>query len=620
MALQALDFAANPSPAMKSEGKMGHNDGTHSPSNPMPKHPHILKRDGRYYYRRRIPSDLVEAKCYGKAKDIKKSLKTGDLATANRLAITVALEVNLDFEAKRREVAGFAKSAKPGEAPAKRRLADFSDIERRDFVIRQFIANEKLESAVRSFESDPDTRELKLEVAREDLGAIEGSNHYAGTDWLSVARKALEADGISIDATRDAATLRSIADMLRRAAMESAWRTERAISGSPFDARDAYFDAFHQDSPLPQAAKASKTVGDLRREFMADARERAKAGNLAPSTVKWMEQSSKVMAEFFGEETALPSITKNDAARLVAFLPTIPKNAAKRHRGVSVVTAAEREGKLDAKQLIQPKTVGYYFEGISSIFKFAVEWNWLSENPLVGRSIRERIPKVLRRHRQTMTPDEMAKVFSPDFIAQRSGKPGTLAARYWLPLLCLFHGTRANEVAGMRVADVMEADGIPFLNLCEREEHRLKNSNSERRVPLHRAIVELGFLEYAARRREQEPDGYLFPGLTRNKNGSMADAVCKWWCNHVRSIFGAAPADGPTGARGIHSLRHSWVAAARVANVAESTWKRLGGWSLPDASDNYGGHDALPYHKAAIDKIEFPKVDLAALRPAGGGQ
>ena len=603
---------------MKSKGKMGHNDGTQPPSNPMPKHPRIFKRDGRYYYRKCVPQDIARA-LNRKRMDIRRSLGTSDYATANRLVLTVALDVQAEIDALRKKhvpPSSFAKCAKSDESPTKRRLSDISDIQRRDFVIRQFIASEKLESAVRSFESDSGTRELKLEVAREDLGAIEGSPHYAETDWLSVARKALEEDGISIDGTRDAKTLRSIADMLRRAAVENAWRTERAISGRPFDSRDAYFDAFHQDSPLPQATKELKTIGDLHREFMTDARERAKAGNLAPSTVKWMEQSSKVMVEFFGEETALPSITKNDATRLVAFLPTIPKNAAKRHRGVSVVVAAAREAKLDAKQLIQPKTVSYYFEGISSIFKLAVEWNWLRENPLVGRSIRERIPKIVRRHRQTMTPDEMTKVFSsPDFITQRSGKPGTLEARYWLPLLCLFHGTRANEVAGMRVADVKEIDEIPFLNLCEREGHRLKNSNSERRVPLHLALGELGFLGFVARRREQEPDGYLFPGLNRNKNGSMADAVGKWWSNHVESIFGEAPADGPTGARGIHSLRHSWVAAARVANVPESTWKRLGGWSLPDAADNYGGHDALSHHKAAIDMIKFPKVDFSALLP-----
>jgi integrase len=172
----------------------------------------------------------------------------------------------------------------------------------------------------------------------------------------------------------------------------------------------------------------------------------------------------------------------------------------------------------------------------------------------------------------------------------------------------------------MRVSDVMETDGIPFLNLCETEEHRLKNQNSERRVPLHHALVDLGFLEFVARRREQEPDGNLFPGLSRNRNGSMADGVCKWWARHVEKTLGPAPADGPTGARGIHSLRHSWVAAARSAGLDDSTRKRLGGWSQTDAADGYGWDGALPMLKTAIDKIEFPKVDLSALRPAGEGQ
>ena len=81
----------------------------------------------------------------------------------------------------------------------------------------------------------------------------------------------------------------------------------------------------------------------------------------------------------------------------------------------------------------------------------------------------------------------------------------------------------------------------------------------------------------------------------------------------MTNILGASPDDGPTGARGIHSLRHSWVAAARVAEIADSTWKRLGGWPLPDASDSYGLADALPMLKTAIDKIEFLQVDFSAL-------
>lgn len=262
---------------------MGHNDGTQSPSNPMPKHPHILKRDGRFYYRRRIPSDLVQAGCYGKAKDIKRSLKTGDLAMASRLAKTMALQVDSEFDAKRREFQMGSPSSKAGGiVTTKRKLSDLSDIERDDFILRAFIASEKQASRMRAW--DDDNRQRNQEIARDDLAAIEGSKHFREPDWIEKLRALLDSEGLFYEGVDDA-TLHPLADMLRRATVENAWRTERAISGSPYDSRDPYFDSLHADSPMPTPAKASKTVGDLRREFMADVGERAKAGNLAPSTV-----------------------------------------------------------------------------------------------------------------------------------------------------------------------------------------------------------------------------------------------------------------------------------------------------------------------------------------------
>jgi integrase len=579
----------------------------------MPKHPHILIRDGRYYYRRRIPADLVQAGCYGKAKEIKRALGANNLTMANRLAETVAIHVTADFDTKRRELGKPGKFASSCKSDVKRRFSEISDIEREDFVLRFFISKERAAADMRR-EDAPEIRQELLWNIREDLCLYGGDLTDPQCNWLVKLRKALEADGITTEET-DAAPLREMAIKMQRAAVEAASRTESALSGNPFDSFDPLFKGVHADSPFPTGALASKTIGDMCREFLANTRERAKAGNLAPSTVKWVEQSSKVLADFFGEATALCSITKQDAARLAAFLPTLPKNASKRYKGVSVVIAAERESKRGDKQTIHPKTVSYYFEGISSIFKFAVEWNWLSENPLKGRSLRECMPKVVQQHRQTMSPDEMTRVFSSaDFLAQRRGKHKAGEARYWVPLLCLFHGTRSNEVAGMLVSDVENADGIDILNVRGNSLRQLKTRNSERQVPLHQNLIDLGFLEFVAKRRQQAPDGPLFAGLTCNSNGSMADGIGKWWQGFVTDILGQAPANGATGARGLHSLRHSWVAAARDADVVESTWKRLGGWSLPDASDNYGLSRALPMLKEKIDKIEYPGVKFPRVR------
>ena len=337
---------------MKRKPEIAYIDGIQTPSNPVPRHSNILILKGRCYFQKRIPMDLVRSKCYGKATIIKRALGTSNLAEARHLAVSVAMDVDCEFAAKRREIglaSPFAKSANPTGSPAMRRLSDISDIERRDFIIRAFIANEKRESTVRSFESDSAIRKTKLEGAREDMAAIGGTGPYAEIDWRSLARKALEDDGISIDGTLDDASLQSIADMLRRATLENAWRTERAISGSAFDARDSYFDSFHADSPLPTAAKASKTVSDLCREYLAYNEDRVKSGRLARSTIPKIEMRCRILSDFFGSGKALAAITSEDAARMVDFLPTLPNHATERYKGTSLVTAADKEGQLKIK-------------------------------------------------------------------------------------------------------------------------------------------------------------------------------------------------------------------------------------------------------------------------------
>ena len=605
----------------KNGTKLGHNDGTPSRPDSIPTHPHILKRDGRYYYRRRIPSDLVRLECYGKAKDIKRSLKTNDLATAKRLAMTVAVEVDEEFEAKRRDVkqGTSPQSASNGDTPTKRKLASMSEIERQDFIIRAFITNEKGEAKRRSLDSDSDSRNVKLDTAREDLTALEGSPLYQEIDWLKRTREALEAAGVSAEGANDA-LLGELADRLKRAMVESAWRTERALSGMSFEARDPSFKMLHADSATPSPATDGKTVGDLCGDYLAHNQNKVEKGHLARSTIPKIEMRCRILTDFFGKGKLLASITKEDAISLVDFLPTIPQNAAKRFKGVSVVVAAERESKAQIKRLIHPKTVEDYHTGLSAMLSYAKHKEWLRENPLKGQLIRERLEKPKKQNRQTLTSDEMARVFSsPEFLAQRHGERGTLEARFWVPLLCLFHGTRANEVAGMRVADVMEDNGIPFLDLRETDEHRLKTETSVRKVPLHKQLISLGFLEFVARRRERDTDGYLFSGLTRNRNGSMADGVCKWWQRFVTGILGSITAGGPTGPRGIHSLRHSWKKAARAAGLAESISKHIGGWSQTDTAGCYGWDDALLMLKEAIDKIEFTNVDFSTISQSKDG-
>ncbi|MEO5715479.1 MAG: site-specific integrase [Luteolibacter sp.] len=585
--------------------KVGHKGGTQPPLNPVPSIPYTFRRDGRYYVRKRIPSDLIRLKCYGDAKEVKRSLETADPSTARRLALTQALQIDEEFSAKRRECqqAGIETCVKKS---AERRLVDLTQAERTDFVVRFFITQEK-QAKIRT-STDEEARAAVLKIVGEDLQMLEVDSPDPARFSVKSLETRLLKEGISIEDADDQ-TLRDINEKLHRALTERAWRTVRALTGHPHESRDPFFKDYHADTPFPVAAPASKTVGDLCKEYLEHKRSRIEGGHIAKSSLPKFKMHCLILQDFLGASKLLTSISTDDASRLVEFLPNIPQNAAKRYPKFSLVTAAERESGLKLPRLLHPSTVEDYHAALAALLSHAIELKWMSDNPLRGKLVREKLPRTVSKDRDVLTTDEMNKVFSSDdYLRQRLDSKGPGQARFWVPLICLLQGTRSNEVAGMLVTDVESVDGIAFLNLRETTEHRLKNQNSVRRVPLHQQLMDIGFLEFVEERRKHAPDGQLFTGLIRNRNGSMSDAVGKWWQRLMRELCGEPSPDAVTGARGLHSLRHSWVTAARAAGVDESIRKRLGGWAQGNAAGDYGWAGALPMLKTAIDKIEFSGV------------
>ena len=84
MPLQVIDHAVIPASTMKEEPEPAYIDGIQTPSNPVRRPPSILNLKGLSYFQKRIPRDLVRAKCYGKTEIIKRAWRTGDLAEARQ--------------------------------------------------------------------------------------------------------------------------------------------------------------------------------------------------------------------------------------------------------------------------------------------------------------------------------------------------------------------------------------------------------------------------------------------------------------------------------------------------------------------------------------------------------
>ena len=116
-------------------------------------------------------------------------------------------------------------------------------------------------------------------------------------------------------------------------------------------------------------------------------------------------------------------------------------------------------------------------------------------------------------------------------------KGGQGEAAFWLPLLALFGGERLSELTGLRVSDVAHNGLIGAVSIYINEDRkagrRLKTKQSERYIPVHPKLIELGFLDFvAAQARTRGADAWFFllwrrepTGPQRTPSGSGATSV-----------------------------------------------------------------------------------------------
>jgi len=85
----------------------------------------------------------------------------------------------------------------------------------------------------------------------------------------------------------------------------------------------------------------------------------------------------------------------------------------------------------------------------------------------------------------------------------------------WVSWLCAYTGARVAEICQLRAEDVLQIDGIWCLRITP-QAGPIKTSNSERAIPIHLAVIDEGFLDFA----RAVGSGPLFPRLAPDKFGS----------------------------------------------------------------------------------------------------
>lgn len=212
-------------------------------------------------------------------------------------------------------------------------------------------------------------------------------------------------------------------------------------------------------------------------------------------------------------------------------------------------------------------------------------------NPVEDMQVLPMLPaaeeKARQQPRHPFSNTQLTTLFTSEWYRTDSskwrGKMRTdLGARYWVPLICLFHGNRVREVLQLVASDVGKTDNVATLNFrTEVEgdqaqlaalgaERRFKNEATKRIVPVHPTLCELGFLDFVESRRKRDGvNAILFPSSVPEPGGKspmIGRAYEQAFLRYVRDGLGFGAGFGN------HSFRHQLEDRIRDAQRPGHQW------------------------------------------------
>lgn len=267
-----------------------------------------------------------------------------------------------------------------------------------------------------------------------------------------------------------------------------------------------------------------------------------------------------------------------------------------------------------------PRYIENQFLVLAAFFDWAMASDYYpgqrdEDNPARGHA---QVPKKERKRRakthgfQAFALAQLRKIFEPATYASLR----TEAAR-WLPLMALYTGARANELAHLEIADCYDYLGnpaVPVFDFNLQGDHKsLKTEASERTTPVHPDLIALGLWERVERLREAG-ETKLFPELEFLAENGPGNAAQRAFSRYLERLGIEARGAGKVG---MHSFRDTAITTMKLAGVRREAREEYCGHELSmrgDHDEAYG----VDLQPPALAKLCHPALsfglDLPALR------
>lgn len=216
--------------------------------------------------------------------------------------------------------------------------------------------------------------------------------------------------------------------------------------------------------------------------------------------------------------------------------------------------------------------------------------------------------------RRRFEMSELTTLFSsPIYTGQLQLTGQVKESGYWAPLLGPFVGARIEEIAQLRVSDIMRVNSVWCIRI-ENLEHdqSTKTMSSHRLVPMHQELIKCGFLSYVAKQK-LAGRRHVFPSQSnKNAHGLWSNALGKWFGRYLDKIG----LDDPRLV--FHSLRYTFKQRCSDCGIAEEPRDALTGhWLSKDSSREYmktkDRQYPFPLLARALEQLRYDELDLRHL-------
>jgi integrase len=525
---------------------------------------YLLKRGEIYYFRWKLPADLVVLMG---AAEFKQSLATSNYLVANQRARVCCFLV------------GEIKIQRSRYMAKKLEEENYHEIveQLKERMLTEFNNNYRPPETVLSAEERGTDLEYYLRVMSAQLATASGmiSEQYG---HQSMAYSFLGDDLDALDVSFDKRSevfykLREKAEALTIPLIREELRRLKEVKSD--------WDPFQNNKAVQQGDNAndSPLFSEVYEQFI---RHKLKNNDLNDKVRKEYERYYKTVIELIGNKP-IGELNRVDVKTLLQACLNLPKRNLKAYKGKSATELLELD--IPKSDLLAPKSVDQIRKFLQGVFAFAVnDISVLSSSPVTSLQLQLNVS----RSRAKLSDVEVNLLFDAKVGGEDDWKK-------WILLLAAYTGARRGELVQLRTTDIKtdQDSRIPYILITE-QAGSLKTANSKRQVPLHSVLLKKGFIEYVKAQDER-----VFPGL-------KPEAVTAWF-DRLRKEANIDLFDDFGGRKVFHSYRHSFITKAISSIPITQKVQQVVGHekSLFGVTDIYTHRYPVEELKAVVESVVY---------------